>query len=365
MAARRTGGRGAARRAMAGVTLVELMIAMVLGLIVTGAAISVFLATRQTYVAAESLGRLQENARVSFELLSRDLREAASDSCGTDLSGAVNVINSPAANWYTDFAGGIRGYDGATAFADAAFGTAAGNRVAGTGAVQMLSAQSDGVTIIGLGPGGQASMQLNSADHGFADGDLAVACDAMHAAIFQVTNAESGSSAEIVHNSGTGVATPGNCTQGLGTPLDCSGAGSGYQLGCAYGATVASVDCSLDENKWSAYLAHLQALRWYVGCNGRAACSEAAGRSLYRSTVFNNAGVPAVRNEEIIEGVTDLSASYLEDGGTAYVAASAVADWSKVVAVDLTLQMTGLDRVDGAPLQQTLRSVVAIRSRAP
>ena len=47
------------------------------------------------------------------------------------------------------------------------------------------------------------------------------------------------------------------------------------------------------------------------------------------------------------------------------VAASAVADWSKVVAVDLTLQMTGLDRVDGAPLQQTLRSVVAIRSRAP
>ena len=81
--------------------------------------------------------------------------------------------------------------------------------------------------------------------------------------------------------------------------------------------------------------------------------------------MFNSAGVPAVRNEEIVEGVTDLSASYLEDGGAAYVAASAVADWSKVVAVDLTLQMTGLDRVDGAPLQQTLRSVVAIRSRAP
>ncbi len=356
----------AKRRAMAGVTLVELMIAMVLGLIVAGAAISVFLATRQTYTAAESMGRLQENARVSFELLSRDLREAAADGCGTDLSGAVNTINSPAANWYTDFAGGIRGYDGATAFPDAAFGTAAGNRVAGTGAIQVFSAQSDGVTINGQNPSNPASMQVNTKDHGFAIGDLAVACDAMHAAIFQVTNATSGSSAEIVHNNGTGVVTPGNCTKGLGSPLDCSTAnGSAYQFGCAFGATVASLDCSLDENKWSAYLAHLQALRWYVGCNGRAACSDAAGRSLYRSVVATKAGVPTVRKDGIVEGVTALSADYLENGGTAYVAASAVADWSKVVAVDLTLRMTGLDRVDGAPLQQTLRSVVAIRSRAP
>jgi type IV pilus assembly protein PilW len=355
----------APRRAIAGVTLVELMIALVLGIIVAGAAIAVFLAIRQTYTATEGMGRLQENGRVAFELMARDLREAASDDCGTDLSTAVNVINSPTANWYTDFAGGVRGYDGADAFPDAAFGTGTGDRVAGTGAIQLMSTQSGGVTIVGLGPGGQASMQLNTEDHGFAEGDLAVACDASHAAIFQVTNAESGSSAEIVHNQGAGVATPGNCTTGLGTPLDCSGAGSAYQFGCAFGGTVASVDCNLAENKWSAFLAHLQALRWYIGCNGRAACSEAAGRSLYRSRLFNDGGTPAVRNDEIVEGVTDLSASYLETGGTSYVAASAVADWKQVIALDLTLQMTGLDRVDGAPLQQTLRNVVALRSRAP
>jgi type IV pilus assembly protein PilW len=350
---------------MAGVTLVELMIALVLGILVASAAIAVFLATRQTYAATESMGRLQENGRVAFELLARDLREAASDGCGTDLTEAVNVINSPTANWYTDFAGGIRGYDGATAFPDAAFGTGAGQRAAGTGAVAMLSAQSDGVTIIGLGPGGQASMKLNSNAHGFADGDLAVACDAAHAAIFQVTSAQSGTSATIVHNSGTGVATPGTCSKALGTPLDCSGAGSGYQFGCAFGGTVASLDCNDDANKWSAFLARLQAQRWYIGCNGRAACSSAAGRSLYRSRMFNDDGVPAVRNDEIVEGVTDLSASYLASDGTAYVASSAITDWSKVVAVDVTLQMTGLELVDGAPLQQTLRNVVAIRSRAP
>jgi type IV pilus assembly protein PilW len=355
------------RRAVAGVTLVELMIALVLGLVVAGAAIGVFLATRQTYGATESRGRMQENARVAFELMGRDLREAASDSCGTDLSGAVNVINSPTANWYTDFAGGVRGYAGDAAFPDAAFGTGAGQRIAGTGAIQMMSAQSDGVTILydAAGAANPAAMKLNTEDHGFASGDLAVACDATHAAIFQVTNATS-TRATIVHNNGTGDATPGNCTKGLGSPLDCSSAnGSAYQFGCAYGGTDVSKDCTLDENKWSAYIAHLQALRWYVGCNGRAGCSQPAGRSLYRTRVSTEGGVPVVTNDEIVDGVTDLSASYLEQGGSAYVAASAVGDWSQVVAVDVTLQMTGLDLVDGAPLEQTLRNVVALRSRAP
>lgn len=345
---------------MAGVTLVELMIALVLGLLVAGAAISVFLATRQTYAATESMGRLQENARVAFELLARDLREAASDNCGTDLGGAVNTLNSPAANWYTDFGGGIRGYSGAAAFPDDAFGTAAGQRVAGTGALQMLSAQSDGVTIVGLGAGG--AMKLNTTAHGFVPGDLAVACDASHAAIFQVTTPTSSSSATIVHNSGTGVATPGNCSIGLGAPLNCSGAPVTYTFGCAFGD---GTDCVAPEKKWAAYLAHLQALRWYVGCNGRADCGVAAGRSLYRSRVYNRNGIPTVRKDEIVDGVGDLSARYLQSGGNAYVAAGAVTDWSEVVAVDVTLRMTGLDRVDGAPLEQAVRNVVAIRSRAP
>lgn len=369
MTVRRTlAGRSAHRRAMAGVTLVELMIAMVLGLVVAGAAIGVFLATRQTYAATESMGRLQENARVAFELMGRDLREAGSDSCGTDLADAVNVIRSPTTRWYTDFAGGIRGYAGGAAFADAAFGTGAGQRVAGTGAIQMLSAQSDGTTILydAAGAANPASMKLNSKDHGFAAGDLAVACDAMHAAIFQVTNATSGSSATIVHNSATGVATPGNCTKGLGSPLDCSSTnGSNYQFGCAYGGTDATKDCKDGDNQWAAYLAHLQAARWYVGCNGRADCSQPAGRSLFRTRVTSKGGVPTITNDEIVDGVTDLSATYLESGGTAYVAASAVADWSRVVAVDVTLRMTSLELVDGAPLQQTLRNVVALRSRAP
>lgn len=351
------------RRAMAGVTLVELMVALVLGLIVTGAAMSLFLATRQTYVASESLGRIQENTRVAFELMARDLREAASSSCGTDLSAAVNVLNTPTSHWYTDFGGGILGYDGTTPFADAAFGTGVGQRASGTEAVELKSAQSDGVTIKKHNPLA-AQFEVNTKAHTLAIGDLAVACDPAHAAIFQVTNASPGVNATIVHQTGSG--TPGNCSKGLGSPLTCSSpTGTSYQFGCAYGGTDASKDCSLDENKWSAFLAKLKAMRWYVGCNGRTACSEPSGRSLYRSRIVNTAGVLGVQNDEIVEGVTGMTLRYLMQGGSAYTAAAGITDWSKVVAIDMELRMAGADRVDGATLERTLHHVVALRSRAP
>src|SRR3546814_19570873 len=97
---------------------------------------------------------------------------------------AVNVLNAPAAHWYTDFAGGIRGYDGATPFADAAFGTGAGQRASGTDAVELKSARSDGVTIKTHNPPA-AHFQVNTTKHTLAPGDLAVACHPTHAAIFQ------------------------------------------------------------------------------------------------------------------------------------------------------------------------------------
>src|SRR5690606_22126939 len=70
---------------MAGLSLVELMIALALGLVVSGAAIGVFLANQQTYRSTESIGRIQESARVAFELMAREVREAAGRSEERDL----------------------------------------------------------------------------------------------------------------------------------------------------------------------------------------------------------------------------------------------------------------------------------------
>src|SRR5262245_58851798 len=175
-----------AGRRSRGMTLVELMVSMVVGLIVAGAAITVFLTTSRTYQATESLGRVQENIRVAFELMARDLREGAGNPCEKNLP-IYNVLKNPKGKWYTDFQVGIRGYEGSDAFADAAFGTSKGQRIAGTDAIELRSAAS-GVSIVSHVPT-SAQFKVATVDHGLANGDLALACDFGQVAVFQVTNA--------------------------------------------------------------------------------------------------------------------------------------------------------------------------------
>ena len=353
-----------ARSRQLGVSLVELMVALLLGLVVVGAAMAVFLANKQTYVATETIGRLQQTSRVAFELMARDLREAASDACGAGLTDAVNVLNDPAGRWYTDIAGGIRGYAGGAAFPDAAFGTGESDRVAGTDAVEVMGAGPAIATIVKHNPPA-ATFQVNTTSHGVSSGDIAIACDAEHAAVFQVTSA-SALNSTIVHNTGTVPGGPGNCTQGLGAPLDCSSpGGTAYQFGCEFGGTQAGTDCTDPADQWSAFIAPLRALRWYVGCNGRVACDQPGGRSLYRARLDNNGGTLATERDEIAEGVADMALGYLVAGSAGYVDAPAVSDWGAVVAVRVQLDLAGSDLVDGQQLQRTLEHVVALRSRAP
>lgn len=71
----------APHRRMAGLSLIELMIAMVLGIVVMGAAFAVFMSNRNTFGANEGINRIQESARVAFELMSRDIRAAGGSAC--------------------------------------------------------------------------------------------------------------------------------------------------------------------------------------------------------------------------------------------------------------------------------------------
>lgn len=67
----------------AGFNLVELMIAMVLGLLVMGAAVAVFQSNQRTFSANEGQNRIQENARAAYEMMSRDIRAAGGTACST------------------------------------------------------------------------------------------------------------------------------------------------------------------------------------------------------------------------------------------------------------------------------------------
>lgn len=317
-----------------GFTLVELMIAMLLGLMLIGGVIAAFIANSQVFRVNENIARIQESARIANELMGREIRGAGGNPCGTPL--VANVLNNSSTAWWANWANGIvQGWDGNEAASFKGFGTAAADRVNGTDAILIISASArEGLTIVNHHPA-SAVIHLNKTDHGLSDDDIVMICDSFTAAILQITNIQ-GTTKALVHNTGSGV--PGNCSKGLGYPTDCSTA-TGNSKGFTGGALV-----------------QMSAGFWYIGHNDR------GGTSLYRLGMDGN---PSITAEEMIEGVTDLQIDYLTRNGTtlasSYVAASGVSDWSDsatnlVVAARVTLTLQTLDAI-GTDQQAVTRLV--------
>lgn len=337
------------RKLTLGFSLVELMVAMVLGLLLSGAAISLFITARESYRTNEALARVQETGRYAFEILARSLREAGGIPCGSNLPTA-NVLNNASSNWWSNWGKGIQGYEGNDNTFPKPFGTE--DRVSGTDAVIVWSGTGDsGVTIVDHKPNA-AQFKVNTSAHGLEDGDIVMACDYRQAAIFQVTNANA-SNVTIVHNTGSSV-SPGNCSKGLGYPTVCTTNGNSHTF--AGGGTITK----------------LTAHAWYVGCNGRGSCNTPAGRSLYRLRLGNQNGSNLAAAEEIVDGVWDLQLQYLTRDAsgaldTQYRDATAVSDWTRVVAARLELTTRTAENVgtDGTPLERKWYAVVNLRNRTP
>lgn len=331
------------RSRMQGLTLVELMVAMVLGLVVIGGAVSLTLANRQSYRTNEALSQVQESARTAFELMARDLRQAGVTGC--DNEGRIaNVLNTASGTqWWMPWFG-LRGLGGSTASA-ASIGTAVGERVGGTDAVQVQGVQGIPWTLESHNTG-TAEMVLNAASTDIVAGDVLLACDFDHAAIFQVT-AYNATDVRLTHGSSGG--SPGNCSVGLGFPTNCAGIN-------AYAFPL------------NAQVGRFFATEWYVGQNGRA---EEGGRSLYRSTLRPGG---TVATEEIVAGVTDMVIDYRLDGTDDFVAAGTLSasDWEEVNAVRIALTVETADTrvsttpdVDSGRLSRTFTQLVTLRNRVP
>ena len=328
-----------------GFTLVELMVALLLGLIVIGGATSIMLANRQSYRTNEALSQVQESARTAFELLARDLRQAGATGC--DNTGRVGTVLG-AGPWWRDW-GGLIGYDAGTENPAVAVGTEPQARVAGTDSFQIHSTDGAAFSLETHDPA-TGSMKLNATAPAIQVDDILLVCDFDHATIFQVSQYTSGT-ATLAYGSGGGQ-SPGNCTTGLGYPPAACGANPGNTYTFAPNSQVA----------------RLSAVSWYIGNNDR---PEEGGRSLYR--VRLGPGATTV-TEEVVAGVIDLQLQYRVEGTTAFVDASALsaADWPNVNAVTLTLTMDSADQnvattqgTNSARVQRAFTHLVTLRNRVP
>lgn len=361
--------RGAGHR-QAGFSLIELMIALILGLIVAAAAGGVFISNKRVYNAAETLGRIQENGRVAFELMSRDIREAGGNPCGSALE-PVNILEGTNDTFWDRFGEGITGYAPGTALPLTGVGTGVGQRVAGTDAVELHSALNGGVQVVEH-DGPSANLQVTSID-GFVEGDILLVCNISQSFIFQVTGfSAAGGGLAIGHNGGGGQSL--NCSQTFqvftgDADTDCdSGAASDVDY-CFTEVPGGNPQCDFGSLSPS-YVVRLGSVQWYVGNNAR------GGTSLYRAVITNRSGGAnpdtVLSRDEIVEGVEAMRITYLEQGEDAYTAPAGVADWTRVVAVRVEYDLEGargalsdreIQGTDGQAIARTFAHVVTLRNR--
>lgn len=340
-ACRRTTPAGRTRR-QGGFSLVELMVALTLGLIIIGGVISIFVTNQQAFRTTEGLSRLQENARISFELMAREIRQAGGNPCGTRF--VANVLKTN--NWATDWnAGTIEGYESSETAPSTPIGTATAERVAGTDAIRVLSDSiSIGAGITAHNPAASPPTITLTTSNGALPADTVVLiCDNNSAAIAQV----SGISGTDILQFNTAGTTPGNCTTSFGFPG-----------GCVTPATKTFAS--------NGFVSPLSAGLWYVGNNGT------GGRSLYR----RDRGTTV----EVAEGVVNMQIQYLErtrDPATGvttlasdWVDADSITNWTtaavaQVVALRFRLTLETVNRVgtNQAALQRDMVYVVNLRNR--
>jgi len=177
-------------RRQRGVTLVELMVALAIGLLVTVAMLKVYVDASGMYRFNEGLARVQENGRFALEFLRRDARVAGFWGCHGDAA-LTNSISTTSDAYNKGFDpkeeefGHITGTEGGGDNADSVTFRSA----AGSGAL---------VTADMSGPDGTITVDNASA---LAPGNAALISDCENGDFFQVTDI---SGAALVHAAGAG-----------------------------------------------------------------------------------------------------------------------------------------------------------------
>lgn len=333
-----------------GFSLVELMVAMTIGLFLTATLGYVMLGAKASFNTLDALSRIQENARFAFETMAKDIRMAGFTGGPIDGGTPVNAVNSPGANTWDPnlinlYAASARG-DGPLA------GYEGGVDTFPVGVAGETGLTGDALTIVRADTDNEYALDATVANNcsgtntctlaawpssgAPAAGEIFVAADYTHSAVFQVSAIDSGSRT-VEH--GTGTVTPGNTVNDLGPFTGDIGARKLYRL---------------------------SGVTYHVKTN------PGGEPALYRLELGHSgttANAPAV---EVMEGVADMQIEYGEDTITevapnpqvwqinAYRTANSVVNWNRVLSVRVTLDL--VSQQDGL-LGKTITNTIAVRNR--
>tara|TARA_R110001592_G_scaffold52511_7_gene160663 strand:+ start:1314 stop:2336 length:1023 start_codon:yes stop_codon:yes gene_type:complete len=324
-----------------GLSLIELMIAMVLGLLLMSGVVSIFLSAKQGYVNQDATSQLQENARFALEMMTREIRMVGYGGCSDAIS-VANALESYS-GLADEFSIGLRGYEGDAT--NSTFPpTLKANAQPNTDAIIVHTVDTSGeLSVTGHQPS-SAKISL-STPHSIQKGDILLMVDAncSNMAIFAYTGpTNGGNSATIaVHNTGnlSGFSYK-NCTKALKGNFDCDDMSGAQSVAYSPGSSVFSIE----------------SFAYYIGESSL----DPTINSLYRLDMDDN-------SEELVEGIDNLEIYYGVASGAniQYRKAGlvAAAQWPEVKSVRLILTSSSLTLVGGQPLTKTFTATVKIRNR--
>lgn len=286
-----------------GFSLVELMIAMLLGLVLIGAATGVMLSNTQSFRATKSLSQIQDGARLGFELMARDIRQAGSIPCGNNIS--LSTSSSP--KWYLnwgDTKGQLIGHTSTSTL------DGIDNQVEDTEALTVLYADNSGASL-------KEPNTINNEAHGLNTGDMVFVCDTNHGSIFKATI----DGKKVTASENDNATTP------------------------------------LNDFKHNAVISKLKSRAWYIGKN------LDGSKSLYLAEMNGT----EIQNIEVVSGVTKLEFNYHVKEEEDFKSAEKVTNenqWPKVNLIQITLTLQDDTQSNSDKLTRSFSGVVAVRNRS-
>lgn len=390
------------RAAQAGISLVETLVALVLGLAMVSAAFNLYVSNRAVFRQIEAMVRLQESASIAAALLETNLRHAGGTLCRNNPP-TTTLLNTeslssydayrrhtpakPYAYWeYINDGGllGIHGYESTTR--DPIVGD---DRIAGDSISIMSDNMGAVARVTGRATHASSSFGFTGwytfpVDNGlnFPVGTVAMACDYARAVLFQVTRS---TQSTITLEAGTATPpSPGNCNVTMRrikpdatTPI----AGLDSQWSCTLGQGLLPKQGKIYTFGPGSMIGAHTFQHWYIGRK----TGTSDGLSLYRRSMgYDSSGnVELGTAEEMVQDVTDMQITYLPTLLTtgypsldSYKNADVMNAQGNFVqryvgSVRILLTLTSPDKVSLGPMDTasaatyTIPINVAIRARMP
>lgn len=293
------------KKAYQGFGLIELMIAITLGILLSTAVIQVFLATSSSSKVQDSMAQIQENARFAMRFLAREIRMAGYMGCSSIGAAKYNNIADPSDNFSPDTA--LVGEDNIKA----------GNAlpaVVGTDLLHIQRASDEFLTITGNLSPDNANIKVENNKIKVMKGDFIMVSDCFSGDTFRVTN------------------SPRQEDEGVATFTHANGSNTANRLSKIYTG--------------EAEVFGFERIDFFIGDTGRKSSAGNPINALYiRQRGLGSGGIvsPPI---ELVEGIEDMQLSYGVDTDNnrsvdVYQTAAEVASWSAVLSVRIELTFYG------------------------